>query len=125
MSGQALLLDDREPLLAFLEDRLRSPMLEGVLLAPLREFLGRSGKQLRARFVAMAWQLAGGRGEPPAALPLALELLHAGSLIVDAVADLSDLSRRGSEAVLELLDVGLCDGRLLRRRGCQSAERNG
>lgn len=98
MSGQALLLDDREPLLAFLEDRLRSPMLEGVLLAPLREFLGRSGKQLRARFVAMAWQLAGGRGEPPAALPLALELLHAGSLIVDDVEDGAE-ERRGAPAL--------------------------
>lgn len=98
MSGEALLLAGQDPLLAFLEERLRSPMLGSVLLLPLREFLGRSGKQLRARFVTMAWQLAGGCGEPPPGLPLALELLHAGSLIVDDVEDGAE-ERRGAPAL--------------------------
>jgi geranylgeranyl pyrophosphate synthase len=98
MSGQALHLGEQEPVLAFLEDRLRAPMLGSVLLAPLREFLGRPGKQLRARFVMLSWQLAGGRGAPPPGLPLALELLHAGSLIVDDVEDGTE-ERRGAPAL--------------------------
>ncbi len=98
MSGQALQLVEREPLLVFLEKRLRAPMLFDVLLAPLRDFLARPGKQLRARFVSLAWQLAGGRGEPPAELALALELLHAGSLIVDDVEDGTE-ERRGAPAL--------------------------
>lgn len=98
MSGQALHLVEQDPLLAFLEERLRAPILLDVLLAPLRDFLARPGKQLRARFVTLAWHLAGGRGGPPAGLSVALELLHAGSLIVDDVED-GTAQRRGAPAL--------------------------
>ena len=98
MSGRALVYVDERPLFAFLERRLRAPMLEPVLLAPLREFLSRPGKQLRAQLVQLSWELAGGRGELPLELPMALELLHAGSLIVDDVED-GALERRGSPAL--------------------------
>ena len=98
MSGSALLYQPIDPVRAFLEERLPAPLLEPVLLGPLREFLQRGGKQLRARLVTVAWQLAQGRGEPPPALPLALELLHAGSLIVDDIEDAAT-ERRGAPAL--------------------------
>jgi len=96
--SEALRIDERQPLLDFLESRLRLPACEPVLLAPLREFLSRPGKQLRARLVALSWDLAGGLGEPPEELSLALELLHAGSLIVDDIEDCAE-ERRGGPAL--------------------------
>lgn len=98
MSGRAIWLADERPLFAFLERRLRAPMLEPVLLAPLREFLARPGKQLRAQLVQLSWDLAGGHGDLPPELPMALELLHAGSLIVDDLED-GAVERRGSPAL--------------------------
>ena len=96
MNGTARKLDP--PLLSWLEERLPAPLLERTLAGPLREFLARPGKQLRARLVGLSWALAGGRGEPPAELCLAVELLHAGSLIVDDIEDCSD-ERRGAPAL--------------------------
>ena len=93
MSESALQLEP--PLLAWLEDRLPAPLLERTLAGPLREFLARPGKQLRARLVGLSWTLAGGKGDPPEGLCLAVELLHAGSLIIDDIEDCSD-ERRGA-----------------------------
>lgn len=93
MSETALQLEP--PLLSWLEERLPAPLLERTLLGPLREFLARPGKQLRARLVSLSWALAGGKGDPPADLCLAVELLHAGSLIVDDIEDCSE-ARRGA-----------------------------
>jgi geranylgeranyl pyrophosphate synthase len=75
---------------------------ERALLGPAREFLRRPGKEFRARLVEACWRLAGGAGEPPAELPLVLELLHAGSLIVDDIEDGSD-ERRGAPALHQLV----------------------
>ena len=96
MSGTALQLDP--PLIAWLEERLPAPLLERTLRGPLREFLARPGKQLRARLVALSWALAGGKGDPHADLCLAVELLHAGSLIVDDIEDCSE-ERRGAPSL--------------------------
>lgn len=93
MNGTALQLEP--PLLSWLEERLPAPLLERTLAGPLREFLARPGKQLRARLVGLSWALASGRGDPPADLCLAVELLHAGSLIVDDIEDCSE-ERRGA-----------------------------
>ena len=95
MNREALALEDQGPLVAFLETRLREPHLEPVLLGPLREFLSRPGKQLRARLVEVAFEAAGGRGAPPEELCLGLELLHAGSLIVDDIEDCAEERRGG------------------------------
>lgn len=66
---------------------------------PARSFLGRPGKHFRARLVTSAWMLAGGDvGRLPADLPLVIEVLHAGSLIVDDVQDDSE-QRRGAPAL--------------------------
>jgi geranylgeranyl pyrophosphate synthase len=72
--------------------------VERVLLEPASEFLARAGKAFRARLVEIGWAL-GGETEPvPVALPMALEILHAGSLIVDDIQDGSS-HRRGSPAL--------------------------
>jgi geranylgeranyl pyrophosphate synthase len=98
MTETALVLDPRSPLLAFLERRIDGALLGRSLRAPLLDFLARPGKQLRARLLAHCWELAGGRGEPPVELPLAVELLHAGSLIVDDIED-GSCERRGFPAL--------------------------
>jgi geranylgeranyl pyrophosphate synthase len=75
---------------------------EAALVGPATAFLARPGKQLRAKLVATGWRLGGGSGEPPPAIARALEILHAGSLIVDDVEDRSD-ERRGGPALHVLI----------------------
>jgi geranylgeranyl pyrophosphate synthase len=86
---------NEEPLLAGVPERL----WEAALLGPLREFLSRPGKALRARLVQLGYTLGGGQPQKmPAQLPLLIEILHAGSLIVDDIEDGSAL-RRGAPAL--------------------------
>jgi geranylgeranyl pyrophosphate synthase len=67
---------------------------EQALLRPLRDFLRRPGKGFRARLVELGYHLGGGiPGTHPPELPLVVESLHAGSLIVDDIEDDSDLRR--------------------------------
>jgi geranylgeranyl pyrophosphate synthase len=68
------------------------------LYGPLRDFLGRPGKEFRARLVGAAFRLGGRSETPPAELPLIVELLHAGSLIVDDIED-GSAYRRGEPAL--------------------------
>ena len=68
------------------------------LYAPLDGFLSRPGKELRARLVRHAWSLSGASGDPPDELPAIVELLHAGSLIIDDIED-EATRRRGGPAV--------------------------
>ena len=76
------------------------------LLGPAEEFLRRPGKEVRARLVLAGWRLGGGGGDAPEALTQAIEILHAGSLIVDDVEDDSD-QRRGAAALHRLCGVPL------------------
>ena len=68
------------------------------LAAPLQDFLGRPSKMFRASMTEWAWNAAGGTGELPASFPLAVEALHAGSLIIDDIED-GATSRRGDTAL--------------------------
>lgn len=69
------------------------------LLDPARDILARGGKGVRGRIVEHGWALAGGGPEgPPDELPVTIELLHAGSLVVDDIEDDSS-HRRGAPAV--------------------------
>lgn len=69
-------------------------LCEEALLDPLRVFLSRPGKRFRARLVELGFRLAGGaKGQLPRELPLVVESLHAGSLIVDDIEDESELRR--------------------------------
>ena len=78
------------------EPVLQRRLWERALLGPAAEFLRRPGKGLRGRLVESGWALAGGGPEgPPAELPALVELLHAGSLIIDDIQDGSH-ERRGA-----------------------------
>lgn len=108
------------PLVDLLEREFTGPALERVLqlggaavptavweqalLGPAREFLSRPGKAFRARLVRAGWELAGGQGAPSPLLPLLVELLHAGSLIVDDIED-GSTQRRGAPSLHQLYGV--------------------
>lgn len=99
-------LRDDAPALPDAPRDVPAALWERALLGPAAEFLRRPGKQLRAGIVAAGWAMGGGRGRPPEALALAVEALHAGSLIVDDVQDDSD-ERRGAPALHRLVGTPL------------------
>jgi geranylgeranyl pyrophosphate synthase len=77
-------------------------LLDSALLDPLREYLARPGKEFRARLVRGAWRIAGGRGRFPSDAPLLVEVLHAGSLVIDDIQD-GSAYRRGGAALHRLI----------------------
>lgn len=86
---------------------LPAHLWERALLGPAHEFLRRPGKRFRGRLVEMCWRLAGGAAKAmPAELPLVVELLHAGSLIVDDIEDGSTM-RRGAPALHHVYGTAL------------------
>jgi geranylgeranyl pyrophosphate synthase len=90
------LLVDRELQHLIGQEGVVDPELwERALALPAREFLSRQGKRVRGRLVEAAWGMAGGEGDPPTQLSLAIEVLHAGSLIVDDIED-GSAERRGA-----------------------------
>jgi len=80
------------------EHRVPARLWDAALVGPLVDFLERPGKEFRARLVRLGWQLSGRSSAPPPELPLILEALHSGSLIVDDIEDESQL-RRGAPAL--------------------------
>lgn len=70
---------------------------DDALLEPLRDFLARPSKGFRAGLVQLGYQLSGQSADTPLPLelPLIIECLHAGSLIIDDIEDHSD-ERRGA-----------------------------
>jgi geranylgeranyl pyrophosphate synthase len=90
-------------------------LLERALGRPLADVTSRQGKGVRARLVRHAFAIANtsvgtggddGANALPAELPLALEALHAGSLVIDDVQDEAD-ERRGAPALHKLHGVPL------------------
>lgn len=79
-------------------ERAPRRLWEQALLGPLREFLARPGKEFRARLVEASFRLGGGGATMPEELPILVELLHAGSLIIDDIEDESGY-RRGGRAL--------------------------
>ncbi|MES1182187.1 MAG: polyprenyl synthetase family protein [Myxococcales bacterium] len=81
---------------------------QAVLCGPLLELLGRDGKGFRSRLVEVAYALGAGDAAPemPRQLPLIVEALHAGSLIIDDIEDDSKY-RRGKPALHCLVGVPL------------------
>ena len=78
-------------------------LFERALLASTRSFLERPGKAFRARLVEGSFLVAGGKqAELPRAALEAVELLHAGSLIVDDIEDDAE-ERRGAPALHRLV----------------------
>jgi geranylgeranyl pyrophosphate synthase len=82
------------------------PGLDRALLAPVREFVSRESKQVRAQLVRIGFSLASddSRAAQPSAdqlidcLACVVEALHAGSLMIDDIQD-DDEIRRGKEAL--------------------------
>jgi geranylgeranyl pyrophosphate synthase len=81
------------------EEKFDPRFWESALLDPARDILGRTGKGLRARLLECSWHLAdGGPDGPPEMLPVMIELLHVGSLVIDDIEDDSPM-RRGEPAL--------------------------
>ncbi len=77
------------------------------LVGPAEEFLSRPGKELRTALVRAGWLLAGSGDETlPDRIALVIELLHAGSLIIDDVED-GSTTRRGAPTLHTLFGVPL------------------
>lgn len=87
-----------------LPERLWTASLSG----PLLELLGRPGKEFRSRLVEVAYHVGAGLNpEPmPELLPLLVEVLHAGSLIVDDIEDDSKY-RRGEPTLHRVVGLPL------------------
>jgi geranylgeranyl pyrophosphate synthase len=81
-----------------LDDPEMAAVVERALGAPVRDTFRQRGKELRARLFALSWELAGGEGHPPTALAYLVEILHAGSLVVDDIED-DSVERRGAPAL--------------------------
>jgi geranylgeranyl pyrophosphate synthase len=73
--------------------------LDATLLRPAGDFVARPSHGWRSGLVAIGWQLvAGDRRPPPALLPQLVELVHAGSLVIDDIED-GSCERRGAPAL--------------------------
>jgi len=79
-------------------------VLDEALLIPAHRFTVSTGKRIRAAMVNESYRAAGGRFEAPPEVSEAIELLHAGSLIVDDIEDDSNY-RRGQPTLHR--EVGL------------------
>ncbi len=62
-----------------------------------RDILARPSRQFRARLCELTWRLGDGQGEAPRLLSALVEIIHAGSLIVDDIED-GSTERRGAPA---------------------------
>jgi geranylgeranyl pyrophosphate synthase len=90
-----------------LDPALPAAVWRRALTGPAADFLARPGKQLRTTLVRAGWALGGGAPDAmPERLALVIELLHAGSLIIDDVEDGSD-ERRGAPALHRTIGVPL------------------
>lgn len=80
------------------EHRVPAHLWDTALVGPLSDFLSRPGKEFRARLVRLGWLLSGRSTPLPLELPLIIEALHCGSLIIDDIEDEST-QRRGEPAL--------------------------
>ena len=87
-------------------ERVHERLWHASLGGPLLELLERPGKEFRSRLVHVAYDVSrpSDSAPMPDALPLIVEILHAGSLIVDDIED--DSKHRRGKPALHLL-VGL------------------
>jgi len=91
-------------------ERVPERLWTAALSGPLVELLGRPGKAFRSRLVEVAYEVGRERGAAPSSmpsqLPLLVEVLHAGSLIVDDIEDDSE-ERRGGPSLHRVVGVPL------------------
>jgi geranylgeranyl pyrophosphate synthase len=87
--------------------RLVSPAVwNSAIRSALRDFLERPGKEFRGEITRVFYELVNDRHPVPENLPLLVEALHAGSLIVDDIQDES-AERRGRPALHNRFGVPL------------------
>jgi geranylgeranyl pyrophosphate synthase len=90
-----------------LDRRVPQSMWWRALAGPAEEFLSRPGKELRTALVQTGWLLSGGGDATlPERLALIIEILHAGSLVIDDVEDQST-HRRGAPTLHRIFGVPL------------------
>lgn len=94
---------DLAPFMEASASRSLDEVLEQSLLEPVRDLLKRPGKRIRGQLVELGFLLADGQLEPQNfshcdRVAQALEILHAGSLIVDDIQD-GSATRRGDAAL--------------------------
>lgn len=89
-------------------ERVPERLWASSLSGPLLELLTRPGKEFRSRLVEVSYEVGSSVGSDPmpALLPLLVEILHAGSLIVDDIEDDSKY-RRGKPALHLMVGVPL------------------
>lgn len=68
-------------------------LLEFGLMQPVNAFLGHGGKRFRAALIELSYAIGGGRDAVQSPLINAIEMLHAGSLIIDDIEDGSEWRR--------------------------------
>lgn len=78
--------------------RVRDGRWEDALLAPVNDILSRPGKAIRARLVDAGYALVRPGHKAPEAAGALVEILHAGSLVIDDIEDDSKV-RRGGKAI--------------------------
>jgi geranylgeranyl pyrophosphate synthase len=92
------------------EQRVPERLWNASLSGPLVELLSRPGKAFRSRLVEVAYAVGLEQAAParpmPAELPLLVELLHVGSLIVDDIED-DSAERRGGPALHRVVGLPL------------------
>jgi geranylgeranyl pyrophosphate synthase len=95
---------------AALDPDVPAAVWEAALVGPAAAFLARPGKDLRGKLVRAGWALGGGAAlgahAAPERLEHVIELIHAGSLIIDDVQDGSE-ERRGAPALHRLVGAPL------------------
>jgi len=75
--------------------KVRDGHWENALIAPVREILSRPGKSIRASLVEAGYALVRPGETPPVEAAALVEILHAGSLIIDDIEDDSPVRRGG------------------------------
>ena len=78
---------------------------EEVLLGPVNDILGRPGKGLRAQLVDAGFAMVQPGRRAPAAAAALIEILHAGSLVIDDIED-DAKTRRGGKAIHRVHGAG-------------------
>lgn len=78
--------------------RVRDGRWEEALLAPVNDILGRPGKAIRGRLVEAGFAMIRPADRAPEAAVALVEILHAGSLIIDDIEDDSKV-RRGAKTI--------------------------
>jgi geranylgeranyl pyrophosphate synthase len=88
----------------YVPGEVREAIWEDVLLAPVRDILSRPGKSVRAALVQAGYAFVRPGETVPSPASALVEILHAGSLIVDDIEDDAKV-RRGGKAIHRVFGV--------------------